>query len=474
MMRKLLLVSLFISFVNTVAGSEPETDDTTSARLPETVVINELIITGNKVTKMPIVTRELFFHEGDTLPSFVFLKAVERTRENLLNTTLFNYVTITYTDQGDGDLTVLIDLDEQWYIFPVPIFELVDRNFNEWWQTRDLERINYGFYLNWNNFRGMNERLRFLLRWGYTRRVGLYYTIPYINKNQEEGLSVGLTYSRSREVAYNVDESKLVFYNEPNDFVREEISTLLMYTHRKGFYNTNIFSVEYRQNNLNDTIGKLNPDFFGDGASEQQVLSFAWAFRRDRRDYKIYPLKGYLFQFEAVKHGTGLMTNEPNLLYLKSFLKYYHQFSNRFYAGTWIQGKLSGRSFAPYFNQLGFGYKDELVRGYELYVVPGQNYWLTRTNLKFALLPTKKVQVGFIRNEQFNTIPFAFYLNVFGDIGYVRDRQWAELNPLANSYHYGYGVGMDYVTYYNLVFRVEYSFNKFGEQGFFLHFTAGI
>ncbi len=448
--------------------------ETTPAAVPDTVIVDDIIITGYKVTKLPIITRELYFHENDTLPGFVFLKAVERTKENLQNTTLFNEISIQYTHDEHGRTTVLIDLEERWYVFPFPIFELVDRNFNEWWRTKDLERINYGFLLNWNNFRGRNESLRFLVRWGYTRRVGLYYNIPYINKNQEEGLSLGITYSRSREVPYNVNESKLVFYNNPNKFVREEINTFLMYTHRKGFYNSNIFSVEYRQNNLSDTVAKLNPDFLGDGANNQQVLSFAWTFRRDRRNFKIYPLKGYLFQFEAVKHGIGLMSNEPNLLYFTSYFKYFKPLNERFYAAAMVQGKLSGRSFAPYFNQRGFGYKDELVRGYEYYVVPGQNYILGRSTLKFALLPTRNVRANFVPLEKFRNIPFAFYLNVFGDAGYVRDRQWPELNPIGNEWEFGYGVGIDYVTYYSLVFRLEYSFNKFGENGFFLHFTAPI
>jgi outer membrane protein assembly factor BamA len=473
-------VFLFICVLLTsvyVAGAKDQVandKDTSYSNIPDSVVIKELIITGNKVTKLQIITRELYFHEGDSMQGIVFLKAVDRSRENLINTLLFNFVTITYTDQGGGNMLVLIDLKERWYFFPIPIFELADRNFNEWWQTKDFSRINYGVYLTWNNFRGLNERLRLLLRWGYTRRIGLQYTIPYINKNQKEGAAIGITYSRAREVAYNVSGSKLVFYKNPESFVTEEFSTYLLYTQRSGFYNTNIFSVEYRQNNLSDTVAKLNPDYFGNGVSDQKVLSLAWTFRRDKRDYKVYPLKGYLFQFEAVKHGIGVMENEPDLMYLSSYIKYYKQLSRRFYTAAWVQGKVSGKSFTPYFNQRGFGYKDELVRGYELYVVPGQNYLLTRTTLKFALLPTQKVRAEFIPLEKFRTIPVAFYLNVFGDVGYVRDRQWSEINPISNKYQFGYGAGIDYVTYYSLVFRVEYSINKFGEQGFFLHFTAPI
>ena len=47
---------------------------------------------------------------------------------------------------------VMVDVKERWYIFPLPIFELADRNFNEWWKTRDFSRTNYGLSVVQNNF----------------------------------------------------------------------------------------------------------------------------------------------------------------------------------------------------------------------------------------------------------------------------------------------------------------------------------
>jgi hypothetical protein len=46
-------------------------------------------------------------------------------------------------------LILLVDVNERWYTFPVPIFELSDRNFNEWWQNynHDFRRVNYGLRL---------------------------------------------------------------------------------------------------------------------------------------------------------------------------------------------------------------------------------------------------------------------------------------------------------------------------------------
>ena len=453
---------------------EDQYADSTSFQNTDTVAISQIIITGNKITKMSVITRELVIHEGDTLSIDVLERALERTRENLMNTTLFNFVTINYQKYGKKQIAVIIDLTERWYILPVPIFELVDRNFNEWVKSGDFSRVNYGFYLNWDNFRGMNEALRFQFRWGYSQRIGLSYTIPFINKNQQEGISLGAAYSRNREVGYYVEDSKQLLYKDDENFVRKEIYGGIRYTRRQGFYNTSNFTVEYRYNHIEDTVAALNPVYFGSGRTVQQLISIAWMFRRDRRDYKIYPLKGYLFDFEVVKNGTGLLENEPDLLYLSTNVKYFKQLEKRWYFASSVKGKLSGQSDAPYFNQRGFGFGNDFVRGYEYYVVPGQNYVLTRNTIKFALVPTQIISLPFSVLEKFRTIPYALYLNANFDCGYVRDRQFEKDNPLSNKWQFGYGAGIDYVTYYNLVFRVEYSFNKFGENGFFLHFTAPI
>jgi outer membrane protein assembly factor BamA len=440
----------------------------------DTLIISKLIITGNKITRMPVISRELLIHEGDTLARFVYDRAVERTRENLMNTGLFNFVTITDQPLEHNSVAVIIDLKERWYIFPVPVFELVDRNFNEWVRTGEWDRVNYGAYLNWDNFRGRNEALRMLFRWGYSQRIGFSYSIPYINKNQEEGMSFGFAYGRNRESHYGVRNSEQLLYKDFDRYVRKEIYGGIRYTRRNGFYTTGTFSIDYRYNSIADTLAVLNPDFLGNGRTGQELLTIAWQFRRDRRDYKVYPLKGYLFDFDAVKNGVGLLKNEPDLLYFQTQVKYFHQLADRWYLASSVKGKLSGQSEAPYFNQRGFGFLNDFVRGYEYYVIPGQNFVLNRNTLKFALLPTQVISLPFKSLEKFRTIPYAFYLNANFDMGYVRDKQFGSDNPLGNTLLYGYGVGIDYVTYYNLVFRLEYSFNKLGENGFFLHFTAPI
>ena len=115
-----------------------------------------------------------------------------------------------------------------------------------------------------------------------------------------------------------------------------------------------------------------------------------------------------------------------------------------------------------------------MIRGYEYYVIDGQHFALFKSALRFSLLPKKNLHAGFSPSSKFNTIPFSIYAGIFADLGYVIYNQFEKNNPLTNSWQYGYGAGIDLFTYYDIVIRTEYSFNKLGESGFFLHFTAPI
>jgi hypothetical protein len=56
-------------------------------------------------------------------------------------------------------------------------------------------------------------------------------------------------------------------------------------------------------------------------------------------------------------------------------------------------------------------------------------------------------------------------------MGGVRDTQTDEDNTLSNSLLWGKGISLDYVTYYDKLLRIEFSVNRLGEKGVFLHFS---
>src|SRR5688572_9502480 len=99
--------------------------------------VNRIIIVGNKLTRNSIILRELSFKKGDVISERILPKVIEKDQRKLFNLRLFNTATITPLDLKNGMIDLLIEVDERWYTFPVAIFTLSDRNFNEWWENYD-------------------------------------------------------------------------------------------------------------------------------------------------------------------------------------------------------------------------------------------------------------------------------------------------------------------------------------------------
>jgi hypothetical protein len=209
----------------------------------------------------------------------------------------------------------------------------------------------------------------------------------------------------------------------------------------------------------------------------QQFVSFSYFYKNDHRDVQYYPLKGYYLDIE-LNHSVPYATAYNS--FMKTNLRVYGQLYNRWYWASGFTGKLSFEKEQPYYLQRGLGYGGDYVRGYEYYVVDGQHFALLKNNLKFALIPQRVAQLGFIRSAKFNTIPLALYMNAFVDLGYVYHYQvsasngFSTGNTLENSLLIGYGMGLDFTTYYDIVVRLEGSMNRWLKPGVYLHFIAPI
>ena len=93
--------------------------------------INRIFILGNRTTKERIILRELTLRQGDVIYSTDLPEILEQDRKKLINTRLFNTVNVRTLELEKDQFDILVDLKERWYTFPVPVFELSDRNFNE-------------------------------------------------------------------------------------------------------------------------------------------------------------------------------------------------------------------------------------------------------------------------------------------------------------------------------------------------------
>ena len=311
-MQKQITKCLFLILFVLAYGktSYSQTDSTFNNISSDFVIVKQIILTGNEKTKEHIIYRELIFHVNDTLKREVFEAAASRSRENLLNTFLFNFVEIKFVTDNNSQTIVTIEMAERWYLWPIPIFELVDRNFNEWWQTKDFSRANYGINLTKQNFRGRNETLALITRSGFDQNYGLLYTVPYLNKKQNDGIRFGINYFQSKETSYNVVDNKLVFLRTNDAFVFRQLYMGVKFSHRIGHNKKLSTSLEYFNTKVRDTLISLNNDYLQKNTNKQELLVFSLQYQIDTRDSKSYPLKGDQLSINLVKQGIGALKRQ--------------------------------------------------------------------------------------------------------------------------------------------------------------------
>lgn len=466
----LIIAVAMISMLFAETASASENND-------ELLVVKAVDLSGNKVTKERIIYRELLLLPGDTVHRDSLQVLMEKSRENLLNTALFNFVTISSEAvSGTNEVNIHIEMLERWYIWPFPIFELSDRNFNAWLESGDLSRVSYGAFITWENFRGRMETFKLRLRFGYDEKYDLYYKIPYINKKETIGIAFGLGLAQNHETSYITEDNKPKYYKDVDKYVKRDGFSYFQVLGRKDIYNTHKLELSFNYLEFADTLLALNPEYTTSDKSTNRYLSLYYEFKSDHRDFHAYPLKGYYFDAGFKKVGLGIVSDDVSFFYVSSTFRKYWQLSKRFYYAFNLNAKFSDNKPQPYYLLRGLGYGRDFVRSFEYYVVDGQNFGLFKSNLKFAILPPRVSEIGFIPFEKFSKIHYALYLNVFFDAGYVDNPLNNPVlnNNLENTLLFGYGVGLDLVTYYDIVIRGEFSINRYDKPGLFLHFMASI
>jgi outer membrane protein assembly factor BamA len=439
------------------------------------LVVDGFEITGNKVTKERIITRELVFGIGDTLKKMDLLPALHRSRENLLNTTFFNFVYFDVEHLPGNHIIVQISVTERWYIWPVPILEYAERNFSEFVKNREWDKIVYGVWLKWNNFRGRGEELNAKVRLGYVNEYSLIYKVPNLGRKQQHGVITGFNMSRQNEVNVNTVNNQPLEYRPETSPAQVRMNAYAMYVYRPRLYSTHSLRLEYFSYDASDSVIHVNPFYlgyhpeYGEPLHNMQYFTLRYSFKYDTRDSRIYPLKGFKFNFLAEQFGLGWIQDYPySMLQLTGVIMFHEELSKRFYFYNVTKGRYSTGKPLPHVMNRALGYY-EFLSAYEPYVMDGSDYVISKYSLKFQLVKPTTKTIPLIGMEQFNKIHYAVYLNLFADVGYVNNTYPGPTNTLVNALHYSTGIGIDLVTYYDQVLRVDFAVNRFLEYGVFFH-----
>ncbi|HWB24059.1 MAG TPA: POTRA domain-containing protein [Chitinophagaceae bacterium] len=449
------------------ARSSPQNAFDTSVSSP-LLLIADIAISGNKKTKPYIIEREIPFKQGD----YILKKDLEAklilAKEQIINTSLFVYVDVYVVSQAGELVFIKVDVKERWYLFPLPYFKLVDRNFNQWWvkENHSLKRVNYGLKFMQNNVTGRNDMLNIFLISGYNHEVDLRYIQPFADRALKSGFDVGFLYQQQHEMNYGTSLSKQVFYKENDNYTRKTIRAEAAYLYRPAVKTRHTFRVAYVHEEIADSAEKLNPNYFNYGAKKMSFPEVSYTMQYFGVDNIAYPLNGFTADFSLLQRG---FNKKMEMTQLEAHASFSHPFIGNTNLQLQAAGIIRAPFDQPYYNQQLFGYGDVFLRGLEYYVVDGVAGVLGRATERKQLFTV--VLKPKYKTKEYAPIPFRFYLKAFGDIGYGYSTNSGN-SLLNNKLMHTWGFGMDIVSLYDAVFKFEYSFNQFGESGLFFHVQA--
>ncbi len=429
-----------------------------------TVVIGNVNISGFKKTKPYIIIREIPFKEGDNILRSDLQSKLTLCRQQLMNTTLFVDVIVSIEREESNLVFINVQIKERWYLFPLPYFKVVDRNFNEWLVQNkgSLQRINYGLKFIQNNVSGRNDKLNIWLISGYTRQATIRYENPFIDKHLKHGINIGFSYSRTHEINFATEFNKQKFLKVPDEFLVKNLSIDLGYSYRPAIKTRHHFRLYYSDVSVKDTVLLSNPNFFPGGLKRVRLPGIGYSIEHFNVDYIPYPLKGVYVDARIYKRF-GKHTNVwefggKGRYNFKMFHKTYMEFQ--------AAGVLRFPFRQPYFSSRLFGTSDLYMRGLEYYVIDGVAGGMARATAKREVLSFNLKTP--IKSRSHDKIPFRIFLKGFGDIGYAYSKEQGN-NFLNNRLLRTGGIGVDILTFYDVVLKLEYSFNQFGEKGLFVH-----
>ncbi len=462
-MKLLLLIGLWIGVMST-----------TLAQIQK-VCIQSIEITGHKKTKTQLIRNELSLSEGDSILLADLMPTIEQNKRYLFNTGLFLSIQIKISKWEGSSVYLQIILTEAWYIIPIPQFELADRNFNVWWvqQNRDLRRANIGLWFFWRNLTGYNDLLKAVVQFGYTRKFELDYFLPPMGRKRKFGFLINSLYSDNREINYTTLNNDPVFFNDFESPVRQfqRLRFRLKGYYRRTLTENHQLGLTFLQLNISDSIRLRNPDFFLANRKIQRSFSLTYSYALDKRDNQIYALSGYALYGRIAKKGLGVF-NDANQFSIYANMSYHLPILKWLYAAARLKGRYHIlRQKIPYYDNRALGYYEDFLRGYQYYAIDGQDFLMLQMDINFKVfefeIPLfKKAPIAYLQS-----LPIKLHLRYHFDWGYVWDRFYARGNGLANTDLIGTGIGLDIILYnYNVIFQIEYSINKSGENGLYLRY----
>jgi len=395
-------------------------------------IVDSIKIIGNKTTEDFIILREINFSVGDTLSE----KNAYYNRERVYSLGIFNqvYFIPSIIDQKK---TLTIEVDESWYIYPVPFIEA---------KENDLKKLSYGLYLRYKNFRGRNEDLTAAFALGYDPTFYLSYYNPNLIGTENLFSRFTVSYSDVTNKSLKAEE----LYG--SIFRQKLIGFRLLAGKRFGLFNKLY---------INSGFSYIETPFYisGINASNNRIdnlVDLGIGFEHDTRDLAQFPKDGIYSSILYSVKGLGF----DDISYSVAWIDFreYRKVFNQLISKWRFASRFTFGDNVPYYDHSILG-ADEKIRGHFSKKYEGDDYYFGSVELYYPIIDELNIDLTFIPiiPDQLLSYRLGFYTQIFAETGIAKDKN----EPFAiDKFNSGYGLGLTFLILPYQIFRIEVAFNE--------------
>lgn len=411
--------------------------------------VRDIVFSGNDITKDEIILREMTLKKGK---KFTLKKLVD-DHLKIYNLGLFTRVDVIPVPLNTKEVMMNVDVQERWYIFPLPNAGIDDGEWKKIWISGNLR---------WDNFRGRNEQLNVYLRVFYNPAVNFSYTVPWIGKKLHlfAGYSIGYSKSRNKSLIAvgRGNEGNTILYNDVN-FDNYNFHTDLTF----GKYLSKRFSIftdfGFNYNRVSEYApGRtISPD------GKDKFFSITPGISYDSRDIIEYATKGYyarttytkFLEFSYNSSYSRASIESQSFIPFNITKSYYLTLASRAYTNFTIGGKI------PLYDHQFLGYSDNFVRGWRGLSYEGEGVVTLFNELRIPIIhpnyiKAKKIFVlrnlPVIKNMD---LRYGLNLTLIYDLGIVFNHND---NLFKKKFQTGAGIGINLIAPFGYVLRAEWAF----------------
>lgn len=411
------------------------------------LTVQDIIITGNKVTKDEVILRQMKIKKGSKFSSEDYKSDLHR----IYNLGLFNRVDILPVPVSDKYVVVEVVVQEKWYIYPMPEAGLDEGEWSKLW---------LGMNVRWANFRGRDESLSASFRILYNPSFRVSYRVPWIGENLHLFTAYSVGYSKMRNEslqAQDISNGSRTYYSNDTNFDYYHFNSQVTI----GKYLTdklNIFT-DLSYNYLR--VSQFYPGRTVSPTGKDKYLGIGFGLSFDSRDIREFATKGFYFNSNYTRYG--LIDRTINFarynVESESFIPI--NFKNDYYItiASKVFTSLAMGPVIPLYDHEILGYSGNYVRGWRGLAYEGENEFTAYNEIRIPILQpsyTKASEFPVLKSMPYiknMDLKHGLYFSIIYDVGSVwyKDERIYDQRFLS-----GTGIGLEAILPFGYILRTEW------------------